>query len=250
MKVHFIHFYPNLMNLYGSYGNVLILKRYLEGLDCQVTVETVEPGQRPDLAQADFLFMGAGTEGSQRAAMEAFAPMGPEIKAAAQDGKVMFFAGTAMELLGAEIREADGSSYRGIGLGEFVTEHGRVRMVGDVYGYTALYPEAVVGFMNKCGRVRGVETPLLTQVALGFGNDGLNCPEGFHWNNIFASQLTGPLLGKNPRLLETVAGAILARRGKKLPARRPAIPWEAAAYAVTEAQLRERLEQVPTRKAS
>ena len=50
MKVHFIHFYPNLMNLYGSYGNVLILKRYLEGLDCQVTVETVEPGQRPDLS--------------------------------------------------------------------------------------------------------------------------------------------------------------------------------------------------------
>ena len=250
MKVQFIHFYPDLMNLYGSYGNVLILKRYLEALGCQVAVETVEPGQRPEVAQADFLFMGAGTEGSQRAAMEVLAPMGPEIKAAAQDGKVMFFAGTAMELLGAEIQEADGSGYQGIGLGNFVTEHTRVRTVGDVYGYTALYPEAVVGFMNKCGSVKGVETPLLTETALGWGNDGPNRPEGFHWNNVFASQLTGPLLGKNPRLLETVAAAIFAQRGEQLPDQRPILPWEAEAYAVTEAELRSRLAQAALKRAS
>ena len=231
MKVQFIHFYPNLMNLYGSYGNVLILKRYLEALGCQVAVETVEPGQRPEVAQADFLFMGAGTEGSQRAAMEVLA-------------------GTAMELLGAEIQEADGSGYQGIGLGNFVTEHTRVRTVGDVYGYTALYPEAVVGFMNKCGSVKGVETPLLTETALGWGNDGPNRPEGFHWNNVFASQLTGPLLGKNPRLLETVAAAIFAQRGEQLPDQRPILPWEAEAYAVTEAELRSRLAQAALKRAS
>lgn len=250
MKVTIVHFYPHLMNLYGSYGNVLILKRYLEALDCQVTVKTVEPGQQIGFTQTDFIYMGAGTEGSQRAAMEALAPMGPELKAAAQAGGVMFFAGTAMELLGTEIYEADGSRCQGIGLGTFVTEHERVRTVGDVYGYTDLYPEALVGFMNKCGRVVGVETPLLTETALGWGNDGPNRPEGFHWNNVFASQLTGPLLGKNPRLLETVAAAIFAQQGKKLPARRPAIPWEAAAYAVTEAELRGRLARAHLRNAS
>lgn len=246
MQMKFVHIYPNLMNLYGSYGNVLVLKRYLETLGCQVAVETVEPGQGADLSQADFLFMGAGTESSQRAAMEDFARLGPAVRAAANDGMVMFFAGTAMELLGTEIREAGGSGYRGIGLAAFTTEHTRERTVGDVYGYTGLYPEAVVGFMNKCGRVQGVETPLLTETVLGWGNDGPNRPEGFHWKNVFASQLTGPLLGKNPRLLETVAAALLARRGEKLPDRPPVIPWEMAAYAVTEAELRGRL----ARKAS
>ena len=44
MDVRIIHFYPDLMSLYGSYANVLALKRYLERLDCDVTVESVLPG--------------------------------------------------------------------------------------------------------------------------------------------------------------------------------------------------------------
>ena len=44
MDVRIIHFYPDLMDLYGSRANVLALKRYLERLDCGVTVEAVLPG--------------------------------------------------------------------------------------------------------------------------------------------------------------------------------------------------------------
>ena len=113
--------------------------------------------------------------------------------------------------------------------------------MGDVYGHTDLYPEPVVGYMNKCGTIRGVETPLLTQLQLGCGNGGEGSPEGFHWNNVFASELTGPLLVKNPRLLEAVAAEIFARRGAALPEKRPVDLWREAAYAVTEEALRGRL---------
>ena len=58
---------------------------------------------------------------------------------------------------------------------------------------------------------------------------------------MFASQLTGPLLVKNPKLLETVAAAIYARRGQTLPAERPRDEWAEKAYAVTEEQLRLRI---------
>ena len=145
-----------------------------------------------------------------------------------------------MDLIGTTVREADGSAYDALGLASFVTEHGRRRIVEDVYGHTDLYPEAVVGFMNKCGVVTGVETPLLTGLELGFGNERERGPEGFHWKNVFASQLTGPLLVKNPKLLETVAAAVYARRGKPLPVDRPADPWAEKAYAVTEEELRAR----------
>ena len=120
---------------------------------------------------------------------------------------------------------------------------GSVRLVGDVYGHTDLYPEAVVGFMNKCGVVTGVETPLLTGLDLGFGNEKEGGPEGFHWKNVFASQLTGPLLVKNPRMLETVAAAIYACRGKALPVERPGDEWAEKGYSVTEEQLRLRSEE-------
>ena len=166
--------------------------------------------------------MGAGTERAQRFAAEDFARYSAAVKAAAEDGTAMLFAGTAMELLGASVTDRDGDTYPGIGLASFTTVQGKRRIVGDVYGVTALFPEAVVGFMNKCGQIRGVEAPLLTSLSLGFGNEAEKGPEGFHWKNVFASELTGPVLVKNPRSLEAVADAICTRRGH-FPARGAAV---------------------------
>lgn len=238
MELRVVHLYPDLMSLYGSYANVSVLRRLLERLGNTVLVEAVPPGGSVSLAGADFVFMGAGTERSARAAMEDLSRLAPAVRAAAGDGVPMLFAGTAMELLGASVTEADGTSYPCAGLAEFSTVHGKTRLVGDVYGHTALYPEAVVGFMNKCGTVRGVSSPLLTDLALGCGNEGPHTPEGFHRNNVFASELTGPLLVKNPKMLEAVVSAVYSRRGISLPSPLPADEWAAAGYAVTEEQLR------------
>ena len=240
MDVRIIHFYPDLMNLYGSRANVLALRRYLERLDCDVTVEAVLPGGGADISKGDFFYMGAGTERAARAAMEDFARYAEPLRAAAQDSAAMLFAGTAMDLIGKTVKEADGGSYEGLGLGSFTTEHGKKRIVEDVYGHTDLYPEAVVGFMNKCGTVTGVETPLLASVEFGIGNEGEKTPEGFHWKNVFASELTGPILVKNPRLLESLASALYARQGGALPEERAADSWAVRGYAVTEEQLRRR----------
>lgn len=239
MEIRILHLYPDLMDLYGSHANVLVLRRCLEETGCTVTVERTPTGK--NFREADVIYLGAGTERSQRAAMEGLSRWSGELSAAARDGVTLFFAGTAMELLGRSVREPDGSVYPGLGLAEFETCHERRRTVGDVYGYTALYPEPVVGYMNKCGRISGVETPLLKEVRLGWGNQGRGSSEGFHWNNVFASELTGPLLVKNPTLLETVAGTILRRRGRPVPKQYPADPWRKAAYETTEKALRERL---------
>ena len=42
MELRIIHFYPDLMSLYGSYANVVLLRRHLEDLGNTVTVETVD----------------------------------------------------------------------------------------------------------------------------------------------------------------------------------------------------------------
>ena len=172
MEFRFVHFYPDLMSLYGSYANLSVLQRLLEQLGHTVTVTPLAPGETTSLAGADLLFMGAGTERSQKAAMESLAPLAGEIRSAAADGMPVFFAGTAMELLGAAITDSSGASFDGIGLADFTSVQGTHRFVEDVYGTTDLYPEAVVGFMNKCSVIHGVQTPLLTSLAMGFGNEG------------------------------------------------------------------------------
>ena len=242
MEVKIVHFYPDLMSLYGSYANVAVLRRRLEAMGCAVTVQSVRPGGEADIAGADFLFMGAGTERAERFAAGDLARFGPAVKAAAEDGCAMLFAGTAMELLGRSVTDKNGETYDGIGLAPFTTVQGDRRIVGDVYGAADLFPEAVVGFMNKCGLIRGVETPLLTGLTMGFGNEAEKGPEGFHWKNVFASELTGPLLVKNPRLLEAVTAAIFARRGIPLPEDMPTDPYAEAGYAITAEQLRLRAE--------
>ena len=218
MELKIIHFYPDLMSLYGSYANVAVLKRQLEAMGNTVTVETLQPGGDCDISSADFLFMGAGTERAQKAALADFVRYESAVKAAAEDGVSMLFAGTSMELLGRSITDDSGKEYAGIGLAGFTTVQGKKRFVEDVYGTTDLYPEAVVGFVNKCSTISGVETPLLTAVQLGYGNEGFKTPEGFRYRNVIGSHLTGPILVKNPRLLEAVIAAIYSHRGETLPA--------------------------------
>jgi CobQ-like glutamine amidotransferase family enzyme len=242
MQIRILHFYPDLMSLYGSYGNVALLERHLRDLGNAVTVETVRPGEDADPAGADFLFMGAGTERSQKAALRDFSRFAGAVRDAADSGTAMLFAGTAMELLGRSVTDADGKRWDGIGLGEFVSVQGKRRIVGDVYGKTDLYQPAAVGFMNKCAVISGVETPLLTSLSMGFGNEAQGGPEGFRHGNVLGSELTGPILVKNPLLLGWIIAAIYARRGEALPAEIPSYPYEEQAYAVTAQQLRLRSE--------
>ena len=241
MNIRILHFYPDLMSLYGSYANVAVLKRQLETMGNTVTVETVHPGGTCDISSADFLFMGAGTERAQKAALADFVRYESAVKAAAEEGVSMLFAGTSMELLGKSITDEAGKEYAGIGLAGFTTVQGKKRFVEDVYGATDLYPEAVVGFVNKCSIISGVECPLLTAVQLGYGNEGLKTPEGFRDRNVIGSHLTGPILVKNPRLLDRVIAAIYKKRGETLPAERPVNRWMEDGYAITAEALKQRI---------
>ena len=239
MDIRIIHFYPDLMSLYGSYANVSVLRRALAQLGNTGSVERADLGGAADISGADFLFLGAGTERRQKFALEDFVRYGDAVKAAAESGTAMLFAGTAMELLGREIIDAQGNTFHGIGLGGFTAKQSAKRTVGDVYGHTDLYADAVVGFMNKSSVLEGVDTPLLTSLDMGFGNETARGGEGFRYKNVLGSHLTGPLLVKNPRMLDAVITAIYEKRGQAVP-QLPRDEYAEQGYAVTAQALKER----------
>lgn len=242
MNCKIIHFYPHLMNLYGSYANLTVLRRYLELLGHSVDVVTVAPGEEVSLSDADFIFMGAGTERSQKAALRDFRRFADDIRTLAEAGVPMLFCGTAMELLGKSITDEQGT-YEGLGLADFTAVQSARRQVIDVYGHTELFDAAIVGFLNKSSVISGVERPLLRDCALGWGNEKNGGGEGVLIGNVMGSHLTGPLLVKNPRLLEHVAAIICQRRGEALPASLPRIPHMEESYIAAEQQLRLRSEK-------
>ncbi|MEA4942039.1 MAG: hypothetical protein VB094_05795 [Oscillibacter sp.] len=243
MELRFLHFYPDLMSLYGSWGNVALLRRHLEDLGNTVTVEEIRPGEQVSFENADFIFMGAGTERSQKAALEDFSRFGRDIRNAADEGVTMLFCGTAMQMLGQSITDAAGTYFMGVRVGNFSCTQGKKRFVGDVYGHTDLYQSPIVGFMNSCTLISGVLTPLLTELSMGFGNEQERGPEGFRKNNVFASELTGPILVKNPPLMRKVIAAIYGHRGEALPEALPVYPMEEESYRIACRELKTRLEQ-------
>ena len=242
MEIKILHFYPDLMSLYGSYANVSILKRTLEAMGNTVTVERVEPDMDADLANAGFIYMGAGTEHAQKAALMYFAKLKEQVKAAVENGVPMLLAGNAMELLGKSITDDAGKVYEGLGLAEFTSVQNKKRFVEDVYGHTDLYEDAVVGFINRCSVITGIKTPLVTSMDMGHGNEGPCGPEGYHQGSVFASQLTGPILVKNPEMLKVMVQAIYKHQGKACPDI-PVDDYMAQGWAITAEQLKARCQK-------
>lgn len=205
MKLY--HMFPDLMNLYGDYGSLAVLQQALARAGVTAEVVKVRPGGDPDLSGADFLYMGPGAEPARNAALAHLRPWGEALRAALlEESTPALFTGNAWSLLGRSLTLSGGETVDGLGLFDYVTVESADRCTGDAIARPApgsgLPPLPCVGFLNRCDVVRGVETPLFT-LDMGRGNDG-DAAEGFAHGSLLATHLTGPLLVKNPHLLDHV----------------------------------------------
>lgn len=241
MELTVLHLYPDVMSLYGEYANLAVLRRHLGAAGVDVTVETALFEDTPDFECADVIYMGAGTERTQKAALSALSAYGEDLKAAVKRGAVVLFTGSAMELLGASITDAAGRVWPGLGLADFTTVETNRRAPGDAVAHTPLLDSAVVGFMNKCSATHGVNSPLFDRLSLGMGNEADRGPEGYVSGNVFATHLTGPVLVKNPDFTDFLIRRIFEGKGWPVPEVLPVLPYEREAYEVTLKELTARI---------
>ncbi len=241
MQLKILHLFPEMMSLYGEYANLAILRRKLEAMGVDVTVTAVSCDESPDFAAADMIYMGAGTERSQKAALRLLLPHAGALRAAGSRGAVILFTGNAMETLGKTVTDAAGTVHEGLSLAEFTTVETEKRDPCDVIAASALWDDPVVGFMNKCSLTTGVDSPLFPSLSLGFGNDAKLGAEGYVSGNTFATHITGPVLIKNPAFTDLIIARIFALKGWALPEAIPVLPHEREAYAVTLRELQARV---------
>lgn len=241
MELNILHLYPDSMNLYGEYANLAILRRHLEAMGVTVTVTNNTCEDIPDFSTADMIYMGAGTERSQKSALMGLVHHAEGLQAAIDRGAVVLFTGNAMETLGTSVTDAKGHVWPALGLADFTTVETDKRNPEDVVATTALWDTPLVGFMNKCSTTSGVTTPLFEKLPLGFGNDSKNGAEGYVSGNVFATHITGPVLVKNPDFLDLILRRIFAHKGWELPATLPTFPHEREAYTVTLKELQARI---------
>lgn len=243
MELNILHLYPDCMSLYGEYANVAVLKRHLEALGVSVTVTKNLLDYEPDFSKADFIYMGCGTERTQKAAMMMLKDRGEDLKTALERGAVVLFTGNAMEILGKAVTDAKGKEWPGMGLAEYTTVETSRRDPEDVIAHSALWESPVVGFMNKCSKTSGVTAPLFDGLKLGFGNESEHGSEGYVDGNLFATHITGPVLVKNPDFIDVLIHRLFAAKGWELPEQLPVLPHERVAYDVTLRELSARVKE-------
>ena len=236
MELKLLHLYDDVMNLYGEYANVSVLARYLADLGCTVSVDTLSLYEEKDISGYDFYYMGSGTERRQKLALTQLQKYREALGAACDKGKVLLFTGNSFELLGDKITDADGTEYEGLHLASFESVEGKRRIVGDCIASFDGFDDVLVGFINKCSRITGVQQPLFT-LQMGFGNEADRGTEGFRKNNCFGTHLTGPILVKNPAMLRYIVKLLGAEDPERV-----SYPFMEKGYEITASELRKRLE--------
>ena len=241
MELNMLHLYPDCMSLYGEWANVAVLCRHLKTTGVAVTVDTCPLDDTPDFSRADFIYMGCGTERTQKAALMALKDKGEELKTALERGAVVLFTGNAMDALGKGVTDKDGRPWPGMGLAEFTTVETDKRVPEDVIAHSCLWESPVVGFMNKCSKSLGITTPLFDSLKMGLGNEADKGAEGYVEGNLFATHITGPVLVKNPDFIDLLMKRIFDAKGWDKPERWLVLPHEREAYEVTLKELSARM---------
>lgn len=235
MKI--LHLFDDIMNLYGEYANLRVLERYLSDMGHSVRIDTLGVYEERDITGYDMYFMGAGTERRQKIALAELKKYESVLKQEYENGKVFLFTGNSFELMGNSLTDAQGKTYDCLGMFAFETLEGARRIVGDCLGRSALFEDAVVGFMNKCSKTSGISAPLFT-LQMGFGNEADKGAEGICEKNFFGTHLTGPVLIKNPAMLREIATRLVGSIDPKL-----SYSYMQRGYETTAEALKKRLEQ-------
>lgn len=243
MDLQILHLYPDCMSLYGDWGNVAVLRRRLEQAGHSVTLREASFGAEVDWDAVHFVFLGAGTECTQRAVMQDALRHREALQRKLSEGLPMLFSGTGFELMGQRITTAAQESFEGLALAEFTAEQGSRRIVGDALGMCVLTGETLVGYQNKCAVLRGIASPLVSACLLGCGNEAQGGAEGIVTQAAVGVHWAGPVLVQNPHLLDWFVSQICAHAGEPLTQALPQEEHAAKAWQMRVQLLRERIAQ-------
>ena len=213
--------YPDMLELYGDYGNIQVLKYRIELRGCTAKIDEYSIGDKaPDFKKYDIVFAGGGADIEQSILANDLVKYKKNIKEAISNGTFFLLICGAYQLFGKYYKDVDGDVIPGLGIFDYYTEANpdrRKRCIGNIVIETMLSGSSykVLGFENHGGQTFGINKPF-GKVLFGNGNKFGDTEEGFFENNVIATYLHGPLLSKNPELTDFIIQYCLDRKyGKK-----------------------------------
>jgi len=217
-EINICHLYPDLLNLYGDYGNIQALVRRLEWRGISVQVHPVSIGDPflPD--EYDIVFIGGGQDYEQDILhKDLLAIKKQPLIEAVESGMVFLCICGGYQLMGRYYKLSDGTEIECLGAMNHWTIGHEKRLIGNlvfkIEGLKQQPDSLVVGFENHSGKTYlGDGVSPLGKVVYGNGNNGEDGYEGARYKNVFCSYSHGSLLPKNPGLTDELITIALKRK--------------------------------------
>ena len=212
MKITIGHLYYDLLNLYGESGNILALKYALEKQGIEVIVKNLTITDELDLNDLDFVYIGCGTEQNQLVALEHLKKYASTISQAILNNKMFLVTGNSVELFGSHIQNKE-DKIETLGIFNYYAERTEKRLVSECVFKNDKIADLILGFENHQGIIRNVDTALF-KVIKGYGDSKDEGNEGYKHNRFYGTYLLGPILARNPMLLEYIAQKLITSKDK------------------------------------
>ncbi|WP_055667383.1 type 1 glutamine amidotransferase [Desnuesiella massiliensis] len=210
MEINICHLYPDLLNVYGDLGNILVLKHRCEKRDIKVNIHNLSLGEYFDETLYDIVFFGGGQDYEQSIVSADLAQYKREsIKKYIESDKVFLAICGGYQLLGKYYTTPAGEKLEGLNILDIYSEGGDTRFIGNTVIYNEEFNETYVGFENHSGRTYIGTLKPLGKCIHGYGNNGEDGYEGCIYKNTYCSYFHGSLLSKNPELADRLISQAL-----------------------------------------
>ena len=203
MELNICHLYPDLLNVYGDVGNILILKDRAEKRGIKVNIINVSLNDEFNKDNMDIVFFGGGQDYEQSIVSEDLKNNKKEaLEQYIEEEKVLLAICGGYQLLGKHYIAPNGEKLDGLGILDIYTEAGEKRLIGNTVIHNEEFDETYVGFENHSGRTFINDLTPLGKCVHGYGNNGEDGYEGCIYKNTFCTYFHGSLLSKNPELAD------------------------------------------------
>ena len=212
--------YPQLMNIYGDRGNVLVLQKRCQWRNIDTKIQYLDLGfDHKQLQSCDLILMGGAQDRQQEAVAKDLFRAKKILKNLIEKGVPGLYVCGAYQFLGNYYQEASGEKIEGLGIFDLYTKspgYRKERLIGNAAFKSTDLDYTLIGFENHGGRTYLSENiKPFGKAVKGFGHNAKDFLEGANYKNSFGTYLHGPLLPKNPVFADFLIQKALEIKYKK-----------------------------------
>src|SRR4051812_2766916 len=176
-QITILQLYPKDMNIYGDWGNALVLKRRLEWHGYNARIVDYNPGDTfPD--NVDIIVGGGGQDSGQDTVQKDLLSISAKLHDLANNDVPMLMICGLYQMFGKFFKAQDGHIIEGISLLDIETHAGPERLIGNIATSSTEFGD-IVGYENHSGQTfLGPSVKPFGRVLKGAGNNGQDDTEG------------------------------------------------------------------------